>query len=314
MSRFLCLVLFFVYLAPLPNADAQAKSPHTANVTIAVTVLDHRPSAASESRLSEKEVIVRQAGKIRPVLAWRPLAGASAGIDLAVLIDDSLQPTIALQWRDVGGLIRLLPQGSRIAVAYGANSAATVVQPFTTDRDLAVKSLRMPKGRIDEGASIYLSLVDLVRHWPADGRQRVVLLISDGVDLFYGVVESEPGLNGNLQQAIDASQKNGVVVDAIAARGASHFSRNRFLAGNGQDCLSRLALETGGMAYGSGLEEFVSLSPFLKQIDEAFANMYLLTFRASLPAKPGFSPIQLGAESRGMELLGPSRVYLPAGP
>jgi hypothetical protein len=292
----------------------QASASHTADVTATITVLDRRPNDASLSRITKDDVVVRQNGEVRPVLDWQPLSGSSTGIDLAVLIDDSLASRAALQWQDVAGFIRLLPKDSRVAVAYASHSGASVAQPFITDRELAIKALRMPLGGINEGASIYLSLVDLIDHWPSDGHRRMVMLISDGVDLSYGVLQSQPGLNQDLQQAIDKSQKDGVVVDALFASGASHFSHNLFLVNNGQGCLARLALETGGSAYTPGLDTPISFAPFLRQVAESMANMYLVTFRAALPPKPGFARLQFDAEPAGVELLGPSRVYLPPAP
>jgi hypothetical protein len=292
-------------------AGAQTIVSQPADVTVTVTVINHQPNATAASPLSKDDIVVRQKGKVRPVLDWEPLA-SSKGIDLAVLVDDSLAPGVALQWEDVGGFIRLLPKDSRVAIVYGSHSGATFAQPFTPDRERAIKSLRIPMGRINEGSSIYLSLVDLIKHWPSDGRRRMVLLVSDGVDLFHGVLNSQPGLNNDLQQAIDQSQKEGVIVDAIFASGASHFSHNIFLIDNGQGCLARLALETGGTAFTPTLETPVSFSPYLRQIAGSIRNMYLLTFRAALPAQAGYERIDLSAEPNGIELLGPSRVYLPA--
>lgn len=294
------------------SAADQAAGSNPADVTVAVTVINHRANATEAPHLSKDDVVLRQGGKIRPILDWQPLVKSSKGIDLAVLVDDSLESRVALQWGDVGGFVRLLPKGSRVAIVYGSNSGASVVQPFTADREAAIKALRIPMGSINEGSSIYLALADLIKHWPSDGRQRMVLLISDGEDLFYGVLDSEPGLNQNLQRAIDQSQKAGVVVDAIFASGASHFSHNIFLINNGQGCLARLALETGGTAFTPSLETPVSFSPYLRQITESIQAMYLLTFRAALPANAGYARIELSAESNGIELLGPSRVYLPA--
>lgn len=312
MRRIIYTLICFACLACPALAQGQTPASSGSNVTVTVTVLNRRPSATSTPRLAKDDVVVHQNGKVRPVVAWEPVAGSSSGIDLAVLIDDSLQASVALQWKDVGGFIRLLPKDSRVAIAYASHGGATMAQPFTTDRERAIKSLRIPMGRVSGGGSIYLSLVDLIGHWPADGRRHVVLVISDGVDLLYGVVESEPGMNRNLQEAINQSQRHGVVVDAIFATGASYVSHNLFLINNGQGCLSRLALETGGAAYTSGFRTPVSFSPFLRQIVENIAHMYRLTFRAALPAKPGFARIRLSAEPPGVELLGPSRVYLPA--
>ena len=305
-------VAVFACFACAALAPGQATSSHPTDVTVPVTVLNRRPNATSVPRLSKDDIIVRQGGNVRPVLAWQPVTGVSKGVDLAVLIDDSLEPSVALHWKGVGGFIRLLPKDSRVAIAYGSYSGASIAQPFTADRERAIKALRIPFGRINEGSSIYLSLIDLMDHWPSDGRSHIVLLISDGVDLFHGVLPSQPGLNGDLDRAIKVSQQKGVVVDAIFASGASHFSHNLFLINNGQGCLARLALETGGTAYISTLETPLSFSPYLSQIIGSIQTMYLLTFRAALPAKAGYARIELSAEPNGMELLGPSRVYLPA--
>lgn len=311
-TNWLCVVAFACF-ACAALAAGQAATSHPVEVSVPVTVFNRRPNATSIPRLTKDDIIVLQDGNARPVLTWQPLANASKGIDLAILIDDSLQASVALHWKDVEGFIRLLPKDSRVAVAYGSYSGATISQPFTADRERAVKALRIPRGRVNEGSSIYLSLVDLIDHWPSDSRVHIVLLISDGVDLSQGVLQSGPGLSGDLDRAIDVSQRNAVVVDAIYARGASHFSHNLFLINNGQSCLARLALETGGTAYISALQTPLSFSPFLGQMIESIRDMSLLTFRVALPPKAGYARIDLRAEPKGIELLAQSRVYLPVG-
>jgi hypothetical protein len=293
-------------------AANQKATPAPDVVHAVVTVLNSRSTTAPPPALAKEDVIVRQNGQVRPVLEWQPLTGAQGGMDVAILIDDSLESSLGLQWGDVTQFIRELPANSRVAVVRGFHSDATISQPFTTDRELASKALRLPLGQINEGSSIYLSLVDLLNRWPGDRNRRVVLLISDGVDIFYGIRESEPGLNMNLQRAIDAAQKKGVIVDTIFASGSARFTHNLFLINNGQSSLARLALETGGADYTSGFQTPVSFAPFLRQITGSFAHQYLLTFRAALGPKAGFARLQLGAEQSGVELRGPSRVYLPA--
>lgn len=304
-------IFFCLFVVSSTFAAGQAPVREPADTSINVTVIDHRARATSPAILSKDDIIVRQEGKVRPVLEWKRVAAGGASADVVVLIDDSLEASVSLQWKDVANFLRELPTNARVAVAYGTSSDATIAHPFSAGREAAIQALRIPLGHINEGSSIYLSLVSLLNQWPNDGRQRIVLLVSDGIDLFYGIRDSEPGLNGNLQRAIDAAQKKGVAVDSIFASGESHFSHNLFLINNGQSCLARLALETGGSAYTSGLETPVSFRPFLSQINQSLANMYELTFRASLPEKAGFARIQLAAEPAGVELLGPSRVYLP---
>ena len=309
-AKFFLLLLFpLAALTAFGATQTAEQKPDV--VSTVVTVINHR-AGASLPPISKGDVVVRQNGVVRPVLDWQPLRGPQGAVDLAVLIDDSLESAVALQWTEVARFIKDLPPESRVAIAYGDYGSANMVQRFTTDRELAIKAMRLPVGRINASASIYLALADLANHWPAGHNRRVVLLISDGIDIFYGIRESTPGQNMNLQRAIDATQKKGVIVNSIFASGASAYSRNFYLVANGQSCLARLALETGGSNYQVGTRTPVDFQPFLKQVADSLTRQYRLTFRAKLGPKPDFARLQLSMEQRGIELLAPSRVYLPA--
>lgn len=310
MKRAALLALLGLSVAALAFASSQAPASVPDLVTVDVTVLSHR--SGTTPPITRGDVVVRQNGAVRPVVDWQPLTGSRGGVDLAVLVDDSLESSIALQWRAVGQFIRKLPPDSRVAVVYGTASSASFVQPFTTDRERAIKALRLPYGEINAGSSIYLSLVSLLDRWPADHNRRVVLLISDGIDLFYGARQSQPGLNRNLQKAIDLAQKKDAIVYPVFASGAASFSRNAYLMNNGQSCLSRLALETGGSSYTASFQTPVNIEPFLSRVEESLAHQCRLTFRAKLPPQAGFARLQLTTEQHGIELRAATRVYLPA--
>lgn len=292
-------------------AAAQKAAPAPDLVSTVVTVINHRRGQALPA-ITRGDVVVRQDGNVRRVVDWQPLRGAKSGVDLAVLIDDSVEERVALQWTGLAHFLGELPADSRVEIAYADYGSATIAQPFTTDRAQALKALRLPLGRINESSSIYLALADLIRHWPADHNRRVALVISDGIDIYYGISQSTPGQNLNLQRAIDAAQKKGVIVDAIFASGAAAYSRNFYLVTNGQSCLGRLAIETGGRSYQVGTETPVNFTPFLNEIAGSLARQYRLTFRAMLGPKARFARLALAVEQNGIELRAPSRVYLPA--
>jgi VWFA-related protein len=310
VKRASLFVVLSLCLVPLALAASQTPSSGNDLVSTVVTVINHR--SGPMPAISKDDVVVRQDGRVRPVADWQRLAGSQGPIDLAILIDDSLETEVALQWPSIEKFIRQLPQGTRIATVYGTGSRAEIVQPFTTDRELAIKALRLPRGEINAGSSIYLSLDELLKRWPEGNNRGVVLLVSDGIDLFYGVRESNPGQNINLQKAIDLAQKKGVIVDTIFASGAASYSRNFYLVGNGQSCLARLALETGGNSYTAGLQTPINFEPFLNKIADSLAHQFRLTFHARLASKAQFARIQLTTEQRGIELRAPSRVYIPA--
>lgn len=310
MKRASLFVVLSLCVVPLALAASQMSAPGNDLVSTVVTVINHR--SGPMPAISKDDVIVRQDGRVRRVADWQRLAGSQGPLDLAVLVDDSLEAKVALQWPAVERFIRQLPAGTRVATVYGTGSRAEMAQPFTSDRALAIKALRLPRGEINEGSSIYLSLESLLKRWPKGHDRRVVLLISDGIDLFYGVRESNAGQNINLQRAIDLAQKKGVIVDTIFASGAASYTHNFYLVGNGQSCLARLAFETGGNSYTAGLQTPINFEPFLKKIAGSLEHQFRLTFHARLSQKAQFARIRLSTEQRGIELRAPSRVYVPA--
>ena len=115
-----------------------------------------------------------------------------------------------------------------------------------------------------------------------------------------------------LQRAIERSQRQNVQVYTLFASGSGRFRRNSFLVGNGQGALSRLALETGGEAYFQGFSTPVSFEPFLKELQQTLGQQYLLTFRAAPVEKSSFQRVRITTEAPGVELMAPTRVWVPA--
>jgi hypothetical protein len=129
-------------------------------VTVTVTSTDKNAPPALEKR----DVLVRQENDRRPVVDWVAAQDDRAALDFAILIDDSLDSGVGNQFKDIRAFLRSLPATARVGVAYSAHGSATWRQEFTTDREVAAKALRLPNGRISDGASIYLALADLVKN------------------------------------------------------------------------------------------------------------------------------------------------------
>ena len=326
--RLLCLALLVSAVLALPGATStQAQTAHTtatsvaagdrtssgaAKISVTVTVL---PAKGQKPPVTEQDVMVFQDRERRPVVGWAPVRTENAGQDLAIMVDDSLNSDISLQFRDLAGFIRSLPPTTRVAVVYAAQGSAKVAQSFTADHAVAGKALRLPIGSTNQGSSVYMSLVDLLKHWPAaaeQGRRRAVLLISDGLDLYRGVVDSQASLNPDLHEAIDRAQRDSVTVYGLFANDAGLYRRNSLLISNGQSSLSLLATATGGRAFFQGSETPVSLRPFLSQLRDLLANQYVLTFEAQSGRIPGYARLRVTTEQRGLQLVAPERVYVPA--
>lgn len=287
---------------------SRAESPDGARrqVTVAVTVVPkHRAGIA----LTSDDVLVYQNRKRRPVVGWKPMGNATP-LDLAILVDDSLRSKVSLQWSDVRQFVQSLPPSARVALYYAQHGDATAVQKFTSRRSSVLKALRVPVGRPNEISSIFQSVTDLVKHWPHDGNRRAMLVVSDGIDLFYGMADSLPTLNPSLDPAIQSAQRGGVTVYAIYANTADSFGRNLFLVTNGQGSLNRLAQETGGEAFFEGLQTPVDFAPFLGQVAQRLGQQYLLTFEAA-SGRTGYQPLQVKTEQPNFDLLAPRQIFVP---
>jgi VWFA-related protein len=302
LARLGRLTLLAALVATAP-ALAQTAGPA---VTVTVTAMGDAASVTKE------DVLVRQGDSRRPVVSWVPAGNDQASLDLVLLIDDSLDTGVGTNLDDLQKFIRSLPEGTRVAVAYAQNSNANLRQNLTADREEAAKAVRLPLGMRDTAQSPYLALVDLLGRLPQTQGRRAVLLISDGIDLFRGVSGSSPANNTELQRAIERSQRQNVQVYTLFASGSGRFRRNTFLVGNGQGALSRLALETGGEAYFQGFSTPVSFEPFLKELNQALGQQYLLTFRAAPVEKASYQRVRITTEAPGVELMAPTRVWVPA--
>ncbi len=290
----------------VPFDSAQGLRP----VKVTVTAVGHK--GADPASVSKEDVQVRQKNERRPVVSWVPAQGQQAGLDLIILVDDSIDSSVGIQLDSLSKFVRSLPPTTRVAVAYARNGNALLQQNLTDDHDAAAKALRITLGNPGAGGSPYLSLIDLLNRIPPGSNRRAVLFISDGIDLFRGISGSSPGSNFDLQRAIDRAQRVNVNVFTLFASGAGRLRRNSFLVGNGQSSLSRLAAETGGDSFFQGFSTPVSFEPFLDDLRDMLQHQYVLTFSAKPGAKSGYQPLRVTTEAPGVELMAPSRVWVPA--
>jgi hypothetical protein len=293
-------------------ASMQAQSEKGKGRPAHVTVTVVRRNAKAPSTLTASDILVYQKHVRRPVLSWVAAQSPNREIDLAIFVDDSTGDTFGNQISYLKHFILSLPSSTRVAVAYAMHSDASILQGFTSDHTLASKALRLPLGLANEESSIYMAISDLVKHFPSDNRVHDVLLISDGIDLYRGVMDSEPGLNPDLNAAIQDAARANLAVFTIFANAAGLYSRNLFLINNGQSCLSLLTLDTGGESFFQGLQTPVSFQPFLQQLAKLLSDQYVLTFIAAPVRKSGLSSVHVTTEQPDVQLLAPQSVYVPA--
>jgi hypothetical protein len=292
-------------------AAAQAPAGEGVPVRITVTAVEKEKSQEPPA-LAKADFLIYQGHERRPVLSAVRQQGADNKLDLYIVLDEAIQSDVSLAYRDIGDFVRELPSTARVGVFYARNGTVDIPRDLTDDREAAIKALRLPLGRIEAGGGIYLSLADLAKRLPpATDRRRAILFLSSGIDLFRGVQDSYPGNNPDFGEAVNRLARSGVTVFTIYVSPAAHFSRNLFLTTNGQSCLSEMAGETGGEAYFEGFGTPVSMQPFLQEMARHLAHQYVVTFSAKPRKKSGYESIRVTTELSGVEVTGPSIVYVP---
>jgi VWFA-related protein len=274
-------------------------------VTLTVTAVGKKQTPPPPIKKDDVELFQ---GKERMQVAdWR----RGETLFLAILIDDSLDRTVAGEWKDLKAFISAQPQSTYVAVAYARNGMAAVAQDFTNDHALAMKALRIPFGGQGAFTSPYLSLQDWLKRWPdSGGDRRSIIMISSGVDYFRGGFDP---VNPDLESTIERAQKENINVWTIYYPDAGHVGRRYFRVFNAQSNLSRLSEETGAESFYLGSGRPVSLKPYFDEIQEHLNNQYLLTFDGSGGGKKGkFERVRVATEIPGVEFMTPSEVFLPA--
>jgi hypothetical protein len=158
--------------------------------------------------------------------------------------------------------------------------------------------------------SPYFSLSELIKHWPESTARREVLMVSDGIDRYYG---SGDLLDPYLSAAIEDVQRAGIVVYAIYTPGVGHYGHSYWHTYWGQIYLSKLADESGGESYYIGFNgPPVTFTPYLDDLDHRLTHQYLLSFTAKPQKKNGWQPVKVTTEVPNAELVSASKVYVPA--
>ena len=300
-SRIAGMIGAFVLVSGLFVRNVSAAAPGT--VTMTITAVGKKDTSPP---LVTKDDVQLYLNKERTQIAdWKH----SGKLYLAVLIDDSLDASIANQWNDLKAFLTSQPDTTYVSVSYARNGTAMLAQDFTNDHELAAKALRIPLGGGGAFSSPYLTLLDLMKRWPASADRRSILLISSGIDYFRGGFDFR---SPDLDSTIGRAQKQNINVWTIYAPDAGHRGRGFFIANRAQSNLSQLSDETGAESFYLGTAAPVTLKPYFDELSTHLSNQYLLTFKASGGAKGRFERVRVATELPYVEFLVASQAFLPA--
>jgi hypothetical protein len=272
-------------------------------------VVTAEPRHGSDVPEVKREDVMAFEGKTRDkVTEWIPAQGDRAGLELFILLDDASSSSLGTQLDDIRKFIAAQPVSTKVGVAYMQDGIGKIVQTPTADHDQAAKTLRLPIGIAGINGSPYFSVSDLIKRWPASTDRREILMVSDGIDPYYGGHDtSDP----YLEAAIDDAQRAGIVVSAIYTPGAGHFGHSYWQTYWGQLYLAQLTDSTGGESYDIGFTgPPVSFSPYLDDLGRRLTHQYFLTFLAKPPKKAGWQRIKLRSEISSVDLVSADKVWV----
>lgn len=320
------LIAFCLCAVNVPAAFPQEKAaPSTAQVHVVFTDLAVQ-SDGEVPRLTQNDVKVKQGKTFLQVTQLIPAQGDNAALQLMILIDDTLNPVVGGNLNDLKEFIKAQPPSTVIGIGYMSNASVNVVQNFTSDHDLAVKAVRLPRGVLSTMDSPYLSLIGLVKGWPQQNVRREVLMLSDGIDRLRGekpapsrlgpsygtVYHSMPSISTDASSASEISQRYNVIVHSLYAAGVGRAGRSSWDLQLGLGGLSKIADETGGECYSLGTSNVVSFKPYLERFQKTLDNQYYLVFLATPKKNAGLQRVSISTEASNSEIAAPDNVWVPA--
>jgi VWFA-related protein len=274
------------------------------DVTILVTAHPHNErSRVLADSLKPEDFSVREDNRPQRILSVKR-TGETPPI-VAVVIQDNLVSRVSNEIRGIKSFIRGLPEGSRVMTGYISVGSLRVTQDFTTDRERAAASLRiLVSSQAAAPFSPYEQVLEALRRFDTQPQaRRIMLLVSDGLDVSRGFRSASPALAVELDRAIDEAQRRSVAVFAFYAPSVGLTSRSHLAVNFGQGCLNRMADETGGDAFFSGTD-FVTFDPHFKELNYSLGHQWLITYRSE-NLEHGFRKIEVKTDY-DLELLHPS--------
>jgi len=296
------------------SAQQNQRSTSPAGPQVSMTVSVEPRHGNEVPVITREDIVVEEGHDHDMVTKWVPAQGANSGLELLILMDDSSGFSVDTQLQDLRAFINQLPPTTFVGVGYIQNGTVEMVQNFTQDHASAAKSLRLSLGAgAGTDASPYISLTDYVeKHWPVNSARprREVLMMTDGVDTYYGGGPDDPYVDN----AVAGAQRLGLIIYSIYTPGSGHAGHSFFLNNWGQNYLSEIAEKTGGESYWEGFGAAVSFAPYLNQFLNQLQHQYLLTFVPKPEKKAGLQRIRLATEIRDVELHSLQYVFVPATP
>jgi VWFA-related protein len=279
------MVLLITGLAEAQLNKTGKVSQKDGEVTVLVTVKpDNERTRLIADRLQPTDFAVLEKKRPQEIISVRK--ADTEPLVLAVLIQDDLVGRVNNELDGIREFIKGLPEGSRVMTAYLTSGTIRVRQDFTEDRELAAKSLRIIlSSNAASPYNPYVEVIEAINKFSGQpSGRKMILLVSDGLDISHGFRSGSPSMSIDLDRAILAAQREGVSIFTYYAPSVGLTSYSRLAMNFGQGSLLRIADETGGEAFFTG-SDFVSFAPYFREVDELMNNQWLITYRSNNTGK-----------------------------
>src|SRR3954464_2629919 len=197
-------------------------------------------------------------------------------LNIAILIQDDLISRVGNELGVTRDFIRSLPDGSRVMIGYITAGTLQVRQPFTTDRDRAARSLRIPIASTSASPyNPYVEVVEALKKFDSSWKgHNAVLLISDGLDTSRGFDATAAGHTLDIDRAISEANRRDVAIFSFYAPSVGLTSYSYIAASYGQSSLNRVADKTGGKAFFQGTTGFVTFDSYFTRLTRELNRVY----------------------------------------
>ena len=317
LATVVCALLLFCGIAPAAQAHAQ-----TPTLIVMRAMPGHAKKAedfAALPQLTKADIgDVKIGGKLAPVTDVSPLLRGPHVLQLMVLLDSEQMLGSGGQFAGLKSFFNSLPPNVEIGVGWLLQGNVKVVQPFTTDRDLAGKAL-VPKTRaeaanpLNDNGNPFQCLRQLAAHWPDPdpAKLRAVLMFTDGVIRGNSTIQGQDQMNPDVDGASQSLQRAGIAPYPFFWIGPQIPDRNRSEGGQleGQQNFSQLVADTGGARLVEGMFAPGSLSPLLNKLYSTLQGEAVVTVAA--PGKPGnFTRLDIKSARDDIKIFAPDGVTI----
>lgn len=264
-------------------------------VTIVVTPqARNKKEAVAAAKLTADDFAVKENGRPQKVVSARRAGNSPLLVEL--LIQDNLRTRTHGELKGLQDFILGLPEGSRVFVGYLTTGSMDVRHDFTTDRQAAAESIRVLTGQSPNDP--YVEVIEALKRFDSQPQgRRIIVLLSDGLDLSHGVVDSNPDDSIDLGRAIREAQARGVAIFSFFESAIEPGNLDRRLGFTfGEGSLDHLAAQTGGDSF-LGPTDVVSLTPYLAEMKDELSAQWLVTYQSANTGS-GIRKVQVTAEQR----------------